>query len=114
MWCHAGCTGQETIDDCGVGYMCPKCKIDEEGEDDIILENVREDEEKKDKNKDESRKREREESRENKDDDISAAEKSPKRKQQKKLEYNYRGVFPKRQQNDQTKNQGNDEQNKKG
>merc|ERR1711915_449813 len=86
---------------------------DSEGEDDIILENVREDEEEKDKNKDESRKREREEGKENKDDNVSAAEKSPKRKQQKKIEYVYRGVFPKIQQNDKTKNWGNDEQNKK-
>ena len=60
MWCHAGCTGRETIDDCGIDFVCPKCKKGGEGEDDIILENVREDEEEKDKNKDESRKRERE------------------------------------------------------
>ena len=83
MWCHAGCTGRETIDDCGIDFVCPKCKKGGEGEDDIILENIREDEEEKDKNKDESRKRERVE---NKDDDISAAEKSPNTKQPKKIE----------------------------
>ena len=60
MWCHAGCTGRETIDDCGIDFVCPKCKKGGEGEDDIILENIREDEEEKDKNKDESRKRKRE------------------------------------------------------
>ena len=58
MWCHAGCTGRETIDDCGMDFVCPKCKKGGKG-DDIILENVREDEEEKNKKKDESKKRER-------------------------------------------------------
>merc|ERR1711915_360558 len=35
------------------------------------------------------------------------------RKQPKKIESNYRGVFPKIKQNSKTKNQGNEEQNKK-
>ena len=45
MWCQAGCTGRETIDDCGIDFVCPKCKKGGEEEDDTIFENAREDEE---------------------------------------------------------------------
>ena len=26
MWCHVRCGERETIDDCGMGFVCPKCK----------------------------------------------------------------------------------------
>ena len=94
MWCHTKCSGQKSIPDNGRGFVCPKCS--ESGEVEKILKSVRKDKveeneenELNEKEADESKKRRRER---NKDEDVGTDEASPKRKEPKRSEYNYRGV----------------------
>ena len=112
MWCHTKCSGQKSIPDNGSGFVCPKCS--RSGEIKELLKSTRKDKveenELNEKGTDESKKRGREI---NKDDSIGTDEASPKRKEPKRREYNYKGVFPKSNENDKVKNQKGDAQTKK-
>merc|ERR1712198_701940 len=95
--------------------VCPRC--DESGEVEEILKSVRRDKVEKneenelnEKGTDESKKRGREI---NKDESIGTDEASPNRKEPKRRECNYKGVFPKSNENDKVKNQKRDAQTKK-
>merc|ERR1712083_785215 len=112
MWCHTKCSGRKSIPDNGWGFVRPKCR--ESGEVEEILKSVRKDKveeneenELNEKEADESKKRSREI---NKDESIGTDEASPKRKEPKRRGYNYKGVFPKSNENDKVKNQKRDVQ----
>merc|ERR1711915_582945 len=112
MWCHTKCAGKKSIPDNGSGFVCPKCS--RSGEIKELLKSTRKDKveenELNEKGTDESKKRGREI---NKDESIGTDEASPKRKEPKRREYNYKGVFPKSNENNKVKNQKRDAQTKK-